>query len=235
MRMHLIVSLLALFAVASPLRAQGTLTPEQEQKRAACLGITVQEFRDWSNPTKGENRQPTKAEQAVQAAIGKKINKVPREKQIECNRQETMSETSDIMAGMEKMAGAMAQANPAAAAGMSEAPGKTAHLSADVAADLAAGRTVVRDIDWVAGTANVSTAGADAFNAAMQALTPALVAAGGKFTVDFILDPRYDQQSANYIADLRMKTLQAALPGVGLKKGKVSRDADTRLEFVKPK
>ncbi len=236
MRTRWIASALFASIAAAPLFAQTVptrLTPEQEQARAACVGLTVQEYEDWSNPTHGENRQPTKQEQARQTALGQKVNKIPRDQQTECNRQESMAEASSILGGMRHEIDAMEQRTASNSTGMTEAPGKTAHLSADVASDLTAGRTVVRDIDWVAGKADVSAAGADAFHSVMQALTPALASAGGRFTVDFFLDTRYDDQSANYVADLRMNTLRDALPGVRLDKGKVVRDADTRLEFVK--
>lgn len=236
MRTPWIASVLFASIAAVPLIAQtvpGRLTPEQEQARAACVGLTVQEYRDWSDPTHSENRQLTKQEQARQTALGQKVNKVPRDQQTECNRQASMAEMSSIMGGMRQHMDAVEQRSGSNSSGTTEAPGKTAHLSADVASDLAAGRTVVRDVDWVAGKADVSAAGTDAFHSVTQALTPALISAGGKFTVDFFLDPRYDDQSANYVADPRMKTLRDALPGVHLDKGKVVRDADTRLEFVK--
>ena len=220
---------------AAPLGAQDmpSITPDQLKARAACVGLTVEEYREWSNPTNGENRQPTKAERARQAELGKKVRAIPRQQQDECNLRESNAEVGTMISGMQQQVDAMEQRN-AAASGMTEAPGTTAHLSDDVAADLAAGRTVVRDIDWVAGKGDVSATGAASFHAAMEALAPALAAAGGSFTVDFFLDKRYsDDQAAHYVADMRMKTLRAALPGVKLDKGKVSRDADTRLEIVK--
>jgi hypothetical protein len=230
MRAIIPILLLAAALLGEPLAAQAPtgLTPDQEQARASCLGLTVEEYRAWYNPTNGEYRQPTKVERARQAEIGKKINKVPRDKQVECNRAETMAEAAPVLGRMQQAMEAMEGSTAQGAAGMTEAPGKTVRVSTDGGG----GRTVVRDIDWVAGRGDVSAAGADSFHQAMSALAQTLTAAGGAVTVDFYLDPRYDPSVVDQVADARMKTLSEALPGVRLTRGKVKRDTDPRLELT---
>jgi hypothetical protein len=224
------ILLLAAALLAAPLGAQAPmgLTPEQEQARASCLGLTVEEYRAWYNPTNGEYRQATKAERARQAEIGKKVNKVPRDKQMECNRAETMAEAAPVLGRMQQAMEAMERNTAQSASGTTEAPGKTVRVSTDAGG----GRTVVRDIDWVAGQGEVSAAGAESFHEAMSVLAQALTATGGACTVDFYLDARYDPSVIDQVAEMRMKTLREALPGMRLTRGKVTRDADPRLELT---
>jgi hypothetical protein len=66
----------------------------------------------------------------------------------------------------------------------------------------------------------------------MSVLAQALTATGGACTVDFYLDARYDPSVIDQVAEMRMKTLREALPGMRLTRGKVTRDADPRLELT---
>ncbi len=136
---------------------------------------------------------------------------------------------------------AEAQRRTTAAAGMTEAPGKQPALSADLAGGLRAGKTVVRDIDWVAAKAEVSAAGAQGFKEAMTKLGRALKEGGGKFRLDLYLDQRYDESSAKMVGEQRFPVIQAALiegsgdPSLTVQTGKVARDADPRLEISRIK
>ncbi len=134
-----------------------------------------------------------------------------------------------------------AQRRTTAAAGMTEAPGKQPAVSPDLAGELRAGKTVVRDIDWVAAKAEVSAAGAQGFKEAMTKLGRALKEGGGKFRLDLYLDQRYDESSAKMVGEQRFPVIQAALiegsgdPSLTVQTGKVARDADPRLEISRIK
>ncbi len=229
--------LLALLLVAAPAPAQmGMQTPAQMEQAAKCMGISIDDYRAMYDPTNGETRMPTKAERDKQNETMKRVAKVvPPQKRAQCVQAISQGMMDNMLGNMQKTIDS-SEMRMAHASGQTEAPGKSARLSDDPAGDLAGGKTAVRDIDWVAGQGGVSEAGAASFTQAMTALAPALAAAGGHFRVDFFLDPRYADDAARIVSEQRMKTLRDALGGdLRLEKGKVNRDSDTRIEFVKVK
>ncbi len=228
---------LVLLLVAAPVAAQmGMQTPSQMEQAAKCMGISIEDYRAIYDPTNGEMRAPTKAERDKANEVMKRVTKVvPPQKRAQCEQAISQDMTANMFGRMQKAIDS-SEMRMAHAGGQTEAPGKSARLSDDPAGDLAGGKTAVREIDWVAGQGGVSEAGAASFTQVMTALAPALAAAGGHFRVDFYLDPRYANDAANIVAEQRMKTLRDALGGdVRLEKGKVNRDSDTRIEFVKVK
>jgi hypothetical protein len=129
------------------------------------------------------------------------------------------------------------------AGAMTEAPGLSVELSPDLAADLAKGKTTVRNIDWVAGTPGISATGTPGFTQAMTQLAAALAQLGGSYRLDLYLDQRYEDVIVKTLGAQRLSTVQTALSGaVGsaqttpvLEVGKAKKDKHPRLEIVKRK
>ena len=155
---------------------------------ADCMGLTVEEYNALINPTNGEPRAVTKAEMKRMQQVSKKVGA---QRQMMCNQTVGMQQANAQAAQMQQamaqaqtgMAARTAAATGASGAAMTEAPGQSVELATDLAAELKKGKTAVRGIDWVAGSAEVSPAGRQGFDEAMatlgrgdQAVGPALSA-----------------------------------------------------------
>ncbi len=147
------------------------------------------------------------------------------------------------MAQMQQMQAMMAPQMSAAGGATTEAPGQTVGLSPDPAAELAKGKTVVRNIDWIGGMPRVSPAGTPAFDQAMARLAAAMAQAGASYRVDLYLDRRYDDAVVKSLGAARLAAVQAALatglpagqPAPVVEPGKTKTDKDPRLEIVRRK
>ena len=104
------------------------------------------------------------------------------------------------------------------------------------------GKTVIRNIDWVPGGGNVSSAGADEFARAMAQVAAAMKQTKGSYRIDLYMD----QQSGNIVVRTlgpqRLAAVQGSLvrggapPGAdGPQIGKSEKDRDPRLEVVRLK
>jgi hypothetical protein len=218
---------------------------------ADCLGVTVGELYELMNPTGGEPREPTKAEMKRQQQLSKKIGN---QRLIGCQQQGAMQPAGGQAAQMAQMqqmmamaqarggvtAGAMPSANGGGTA-MTEAPGQQVVLSDDLAAELKKGKTVVRGIDWVAGSAEVSATARPGFDAAMTTLGQAMKESGQRYRLDLYVDQKYDDAAVGMFAASRIQTIQVALGNAGGDSaeapaiGKTKRDKNPRLEVVKVK
>ncbi len=219
---------------------------------ADCMGLTVEEYNAMTNPTGGGPRMPTKAEMKRQEQLGRKVGN---ERLMTCQQQMGMQQSrmqqAEMQVQMQQMM-AMAQARggmtaatmPAGNEGgeaTTEAPGQSVALSDDLAADLKKGKTVVRGIDWVAGSADVSAAGRVGFAAAMTTLGRAISASGQHYRLDLYLDQQDDDEAVRMLATSRLQTIQAALgdaigdPAAVQAIGRIKRDRNPRLEVVKAK
>ncbi|HEY8257880.1 MAG TPA: hypothetical protein VIG08_09505 [Gemmatimonadales bacterium] len=218
-----------------------------QKPMADCMGLTVDEFNAMTNPTNGEPRQPTKAEMKRASQLNKKVGA---ERSMACQQQVGMQQQQAQMAQMQQMM-AMAQARggmPPQAPAMdgggaikTEAPGQEVTLADDLAAELKKGKTAVRGIDWVAGSADVSAVGRPGFDAAMTSLGKAIKESGQRYRLDLYLDQRYDDATIATFAPARLQLLQSALgtaagnPAAAPEIGKTKRDKNPRLELVKIK
>lgn len=209
----------------------GMPSPEQT---ARCMGLTLEEFEEFTNPTRGQARQMTKAEMKRQAKIGKKVDAR--------GYQACMMQQASVQMAVAQQTTALAQDQMASAdtEDAAKATGKVVSLSPDLVADLKRGRTVVRDIDWVEGAAQVSEAGLAAFTDAMTRLAQALREVGGSYRTDIYLDQRYDAAAVSTIGPARLERVQAALENGGLssgvlKSGRAKKDKNPRLEVIKVK
>jgi len=210
-----------------------------EQALAECYGISHEEFVALTRPTGFEQREPTKAEMKRQAQISKKVGS---QKMYDCNRTVGMQQGAAQMAAIEPaMATAqtrMAQAQAQTASGtMTEAPGQLPALGTDPAAELAKGKTAVRQVDWIAGGSDVSAAARPAFEEALGRLGQAMRQIGGRYRVDLYMMQRYDEAAAQMYGPGRLAAIQQLLGagGLAVEPGKVKRDKDARIEIVRLK
>ena len=210
-----------------------------ERALAECYGISYQEFVALTRPTGFENRAPTKAEMKRQAQISKKVGS---QKMYDCNRTVGMQQGAAQMATADRaMAGAetrMAEAQAQTAAGtMTEAPGQLLAVAADPAAELAKGKTAVRQVDWIAGGSEVSAAARPAFQEAMSKLGQAMRQVAGRYRVDLYMMQRYDEAATKMYGPARLAAVQQLLSADGLmvESGKIKRDKDPRIEIVRLK
>ena len=127
---------------------------------------------------------------------------------------------------MQQMQAMMAPQMSAAGGATTEAPGQTVGVSPDPAAELAKGKTVVRNIDWIGGMPRVSPAGTPAFDQAMARLAAAMAQAGASYRVDLYLDRRYDDVVVKSLGAERLATVQAAL-AAGLPAGQPPRPSSS--------
>ena len=219
---------------------------------ADCMGLSVEEYNAFTNPTGGVPRTPTKAEMKRQEKLGKKVGN---ERLMACQQQggmqqsqtqqaQTQVQMQQMMAMAQARGGMAGAAMPGAEAGgeaTTEAPGQQVVLSDELEAELKKGKTVVRSIDWVAGSAEVSAAGRAGFDAAMTTLGQAITASGQRYRLDLYVDQRYDDAAAGMFAMSRLQTVQGALgnaigdPAAVPAIGKTKRDKNPRLEVVKTK
>jgi hypothetical protein len=211
----------------------GTANPEET---AACMGISTEEYLDFTAPTRGESRAPTKDEMKRQNKMAGKIDMTRYQACMMQQYTARMAPTGGPMVPV-------SQAGPedAVAGGkLSEAPGKTVVLANDLAAQLAKGKTVVEDIDWLAGGGAVSEAGTAAFTDAMTRLAAAMQQAGDRYQANIYLDKRYEDVAVEALGTARLKAVVTALESAGLAAGLVSpgktkKDKNPRLEIVKAK
>lgn len=138
-------------------------------------------------------------------------------------------------------AGMPEEAMPAGA--MPMPPGPTAiDVSSDLVGDLKKGKTVVRNIDWVPGGADVSPASADGFARAMAQVVAAIKQGGGSFRLDLYMDKESGDIVVRTLGPRRLAAVRAALveggaaPGAGgLQIGQSKKEKGPRLEIVKLK
>lgn len=202
---------------------------------ADCMGLTVEEYNAMTNPTNSEPRQMTKAETKRMQQLSKKVGS---QRQMGCSQQVGMQQASAQMAMMQQM---MAQAQAQGgmpgmhAAAMSEAPGQAVEIAADLPAELKKGKTVVRGIDWVAASAEVSPAGRAEFDEAMVRLAQAIKESGQRYRLDLYVDQASEAQGSSRL-QLVQTTLTASLGDpAAVEIGKTKRDKNPRLEVVKAK
>jgi hypothetical protein len=203
---------------------------------AGCMGISVEEYLGLTDPTRGQARPVTKEEMKRQGALAKKIDMGRYQACMMQQYTARMSATGQTMA----QSRAPTPEDAVAGGALSEASGKTVSVSSDPAADLSKGRTVVKDIDWLAGGGEVSEAGAAAFTDAIARLAVAISKAGGHYRADIYLDKRYEDVAVATLGSARLKVVQAALEGAGVPagvvtSGKAKKDKTPRLEIVKAK
>jgi hypothetical protein len=215
----------------------GTGGPSNPEEMAACLGLTVEELQTLTDPTGGEPRQLTKKEMQQQQQLAAQIDM---QRYQGCMmEQSTTGMASTGQAMSESRASGNGSATEAAAGGnASEAPGKSVALASDPAADLAKGKMVIRDIDWIAYGGEISAEGAPAFRKAMATLAAALAQAKGTYRADIYLDKRYDDSAVEPLGSARLQTVQRALEAAGVASGvvttgKAKKDKKPRLEIVK--
>jgi hypothetical protein len=177
-------------------------------------------------------RPPTKAEMKARAEALKKLDP---KKQQECSIKAANQAMGAVQGLMEQTQQRMAQANSGE---MTEAPGQTIEVASDVASELKQGKSVIRNIDWVAGSAGLSEAGQPAFQDVVVKLGAAMKEIGGHYRLDLYLNQRYDDATVSSFAAQRLALVQNALAGVGVDMaqvvlGKSKRDKDPRLEIVR--
>jgi hypothetical protein len=215
---------------------------------ADCMGLTVEEYFAMTNPTGAQPRAPTKAEMKRQQQLAKKVGN---QRLMACQQQVTMqqaqaqqAQAQQMMAMAQARGGMATMARPAengGAAAITEAPGQQVALSDDLAGELKKGKTLVRGIDWVAGSADVSSAGHAGFEAAMNTLGQAIRASGQHYRLDLYVDQKYDETAIGMFAANRLQAIQVALgtaigdPVAVPVAGKTKRDRNPRLEVVKVK
>ncbi len=212
---------------------------------ADCMGLTVEEYNALINPSNGEPRAVTKAETKRIQQVSKKVGA---QRQMMCNQTVGMQQANAQAAQMQQamaqaqtgMAARTAAATGASGAAMTEAPGQSVELATDLAAELKKGKTSVRGIDWVAGSAEVSPAGRQGFDEAMATLGAAIKQSGQHYRLDLYTDQRYDDAAVSSFGPARLQAVQSALAGAigdpaAAQIGKVKRDKNTRLELVKVK
>jgi hypothetical protein len=208
---------------------------------AACLGITAEEYLDFTDPTHGQARPVTKDEMNRQSKAAKKMDMGRYQACMMQQYTARMAPTSQTMVQSRTPSPEDAVAEDAVAEGnLSEALGKSVTLSSDLAADLAKGRTIVKDIDWLAGGGEVSEAGAASFTDAMAKLGAAIAKAGATYRADIYLDKRYEDVAIAALGSARLKVVLASLQAAGLETGavtagKAKKDKHPRLEIVKAK
>jgi hypothetical protein len=208
----------------------GVATDEESQAR--CLGVSVEEYRLIVYPPGMNGRPPTKAEEAARTAAMKKLDP---KKQQECSMQQSSQMMEMAQQMTTEMQDRMAQDNSGT---MTEAPGRVVALPSDLASALKSGTVVVRDIDWVAGTADVSAAARPGFDGALTQLGAALRDAGGNYRIDLYFMDRYADDAASGLAPGRVSAIEAELEaggedGAHLSAGKTKRDHDPRVEIVR--
>ena len=123
---------------------------------------------------------------------------------------------------------------------MTEGAGQPLDLAADLVGELRKGKTAVRHIDWVAGSAVLSEPASIAFTKAAAEIAAAMREVGGRYRLVLYMDKRYDDAGAKMLGLQRLTTVQGLLAqasggdaSAGPETGKVKRDGDPRLEIVK--
>jgi hypothetical protein len=203
---------------------------------ATCMSLSSEEFLDFTDPTRGEARSPTKAEMDRHNRVAKKVDTG---RYQSCMTQ-AMAQFRAPGVSAAAAGGDAAPEDAVADGKLSEAPGKTVSLSSDLAADLKKGKTAVKDIDWLAGGAELADGGQASFAGAITELAAAIEKAGGAYRADIYLDKRYEDVAVQALGPARVKVVLVALEKAGLGSdvvtaGKVKKDKNPRLEIVKAK
>jgi len=97
---------------------------------------------------------------------------------------------------------------------------------------LAKGETAIGQIDWIAGSPDVSAAARPAFEEALGKLAQAMRAAGGRYRLDLYMMQLYDDAATHVYGPGRLAAVQQLLASGGesaLEPGEVKRDKDPRL------
>jgi hypothetical protein len=212
---------------AAPTAAMGySETPVElgEEDVARCLGLTVEEYRNFTDPTHGEARAPSKAEAKRQAKLSQKAD-TRRYQECLLQRQGAASNP----AGAEPRVATPAVAERAAV-----------RMSADPVGELRKGKTALRHIGWAPGAAELEDGAGVAFSDAMAKLALALRQAGGVYRADLYLEASMNKATAEHIGRARLAVVRDALDHVGLPAnvltlGKVKVDKEARLELVRAK
>ena len=185
---------------------------------AACLGMTTEEYLDFTDPTRGGTRSPTKADMKKQRQAAGKMDMA---RYQSCMMQQY---TANMAATSGTLANAQTPAPAAAPAGL--------------AAEVAKGKAVVRDIRWVEGEAKVSEESIPAFTAAMSELAAAITAGATSYRADLYLDKSTPDDALATLGAARLQvvvgSLEASGAGTGVvTAGKMKKDKNPRLEIVR--
>jgi hypothetical protein len=224
---------MARMGAASPAAANVMSAAMPDDKKSAeCMGLSLEEYHLMMDPPAYPE---SKAHMKARAAVEKKVDHAKLQAcQIQAGNQ-MMGEVQGAMAGTEQK---IAQSR---AAGVTEAPGQTIELANDLVGELRKGKTAARNIDWVAGSGDVSEAGKPAFDEAMGRLAAALrTTTASQFRLDLYMDQRYDETAVSMFGPPRLAVVQGALTSAGVGSavvlmGKAKRDKNPRLEIVKVK
>ena len=194
-----------------------------EEDLAQCLGLAPAEFRDFTDPTHGAPRQPTKKELDRQAKLSRKVDMQRYQSCMMTQQAAAMhAESSVVPTG----------------AGRRGTRGRRHLLRSRGRA--AQGHTTVRGIGWAPGEAELSRGSDGAFSEAMTQLALALRQAGGTYRMTSISSPRWTRPRPGSSAPLgslrsrRRSIMQAFRSGL-VTSGKTKVDKDGRLEFVRAK
>jgi len=224
---------LASFAVhamlfALPARAQlgGDMRALHEEK-AKCLGVPLQVVLDGEYVTNGEPRKPTKEEQKRMDAASKILGRIPAERQMHCSEVVAKAADRQMMSGV----GSLIES---AMAGRAGGAGSEPRLE-----PAEGGAIALRGVDWVPLTAEVTPTGKAALERALLALPAVLDTNAGTFRVDFYIGEEVEGDALARLAEQRLRTIESAVryspmnAGIKLELGKVTRDAEARIEFAR--
>jgi hypothetical protein len=155
--------------------------------------------------------------------------------QMQAAQMQAMSAQASQMQAMS----AQAQLASTGSQMQSEAAGQQVKLSGDVASELAKGKLVIRQVDWMQHSGMPSEASADAFGDIMGRIGAAMKESGAKYHVDLYVDKHYSDAEAPTLAAQRMAIvialLQGANPTAAIQTGMMEKDAEQRIEIVKVK
>ncbi len=190
---------------------------------AGCMGLSIEEYRAFNNPTGWESRQPTKEEMKRQQQLAKKVD---RNRYAACMTQQLSA----------------VRAVPAAPkqAGATEATVASVEISADLLGELRKGKTALRRLGWTPGSAELQLEARAPFSDAMAKLAAALRQAGASYRADLYIEATADKATAERIGAARLVAVHEALGRAGtsadlLVAGKVKVHKDPRLELVRIK
>jgi hypothetical protein len=155
--------------------------------------------------------------------------------QMQAAQMQAMSAQAAQMQAMS----AQAQLANTGAQMQSEAAGQQVKLSGDAASELAKGKLVIRQVDWVQHSPMPSEASANAFADVMAHIGTAMKQSGATYHVDIYVDKHYPDAEAPTLAAQRMAIVIAMLQGdsptPAIQAGKMEKDAEQRIEIVKVK
>lgn len=90
-----------------------------------------------------------------------------------------------------------------------EAPGEQLKLSGPVVDEIKKGKLVIKKIDWVHGSPNVSPSTTQGFLDVMMSVGQAIKAAGGNYRVDVYMDKKYSDEERAALGAQRMTLIEA--------------------------